>query len=418
MNQVPLTPQLSRGKRHLLWWLVGGLLFVASLLVAPRAWAQNVLCYANITIPTTPQVIYAVQGVSQTYGLSLCTNPAAPVTVTPVLSPTGYIDVTPVVLTFQTAVTQTVAVSLSNDVALTDLFTVTIRHNVASDDPIFNWGTFGAPTVLVIYDGPLAVNDAAATVQSAPATINVLQNDHDRSATGLQVVSVAQPAQGAATVNADNSITFTPTVAFTGTATFAYTMRDGRGNHDAADVFVQVTPSGGNTGVPVVADVDPDVDNTVAFTVTEATPATITVDLPAGFFDGALGPRDVLYIALTPIITPSNNVPPAGAYFIGVNYFLGIYLNDVMLDIAALAEPITVTIAYGATVDRARTAPTAVVSSPSLYYLDGGVWTQEGIEVLENDAQLQRLVIRTQVINREFTVTNATILRLPIIARQ
>ena len=116
-----------------------------------------------------------------------------------------------------------------------------------------------------------------------------------------------------------------------------------------------------------------------------------------------------------PIITPSNTVPPDGTYFIGLYYFLGIYLNDQLYDIDQLAEPITVTIDYAALPTKART--TMVSPPPYLYYLEGGAWTQQGLELLENNVEQRRIIIRTQVINREFALVNATVLHLPIIAR-
>lgn len=379
MNQDRSTSQTVRGVRHLIWWAVGGLMLTASLFAGPHAWAQNVLCAGNSSIPITPLVIYIVQGVSATYDVSLCTTPTAPVTITPVLSPTGQIDVTPTLLTFTTSVTQTVSVSLTPGVDLTNVFTVTIQHNAASADPNYNWNTLHNPVVLVIYDGPLAVNDAAGTQVGVPVTISVLLNDLDRSGTGLQVVSVTQPPQGSAQINIDNTITYTPTTVFTGTETLTYTVRDGRGNQDDAQVFVAVTPSNSNLGTPETAPVDPTLGGTVIFTGTNG---IVEVELPAGFITNTLGPRDIFYLIYTRIYTPTANTesPPPGLTFANFEFDLSAYLNDVKLENLVFTQPITFTITYSPALLN-DVSP----ASLELWYWDGAAWSTDGIVIVSQD---------------------------------
>jgi subtilisin family serine protease len=90
--------------------------------------------------------------------------------------------------------------------------------------------------------GPNAVNDAATTPQGAPVTINVLANDTHPQNQTLTVVSATDPPHGAAVVNANNTITYTPDAAYSGSDSFSYTVRDPGGATDTANVLVTIEP--------------------------------------------------------------------------------------------------------------------------------------------------------------------------------
>lgn len=121
---------------------------------------------------------------------------------------------------------------------------------------LFNSGTNNATGVSAVYtlDLVLAVaNDDAFDVQrnSLNNELDVLANDTDFT-DPLAVVIVTEPDQGGtATVNGDNTITYTPALDFTGTETFTYEVTGGEGEMDTATVTVTVKEkrSGGSSGL-------------------------------------------------------------------------------------------------------------------------------------------------------------------------
>ena len=120
-----------------------------------------------------------------------------------------------------------------------DTFTYTISDG--------NGGTDTATvTVDVIAqpDAPVAVDDAANTVETADVDVFVLKNDSDADNDPLTITMVTQPASGSVT-NHETYVTFTP--AATGTYTFDYTISDGNGGIDTATVEVTVSPASSET---------------------------------------------------------------------------------------------------------------------------------------------------------------------------
>ena len=88
-------------------------------------------------------------------------------------------------------------------------------------------------TVAIVVSPPLnqppnAVDDNAVTQQDVPVTVNVLGNDGDpEGALNPNSVAVTStPANGQATKNADNTITYTPTLNFHGGDAFTYQVCD------------------------------------------------------------------------------------------------------------------------------------------------------------------------------------------------
>ncbi len=118
----------------------------------------------------------------------------------------------------------------------TDSFTYTIT-DVASVTATANVTvTVGAPPNA----GPVAVDDTATTWEGLEVTIDVLSNDTDEDNDSLSVPEVTQPSNGSATVNQDNTVTYTPAQGFAGTDTLIYTVSDGRGGTDMGTVTVTV----------------------------------------------------------------------------------------------------------------------------------------------------------------------------------
>ncbi|MDF2142421.1 Hint domain-containing protein [Paenirhodobacter sp. CAU 1674] len=116
---------------------------------------------------------------------------------------------------------------------------------------------------------PDARNDSATTEFNTAVTVTVLANDFDPDCDPLRVTGTSGSANGTVTVNANGTITFTPTAGFYGTTSFTYTITDGHGGYDTATVTVTVCepPSDGIVSGTVGADLidttytgDPDGD--------------------------------------------------------------------------------------------------------------------------------------------------------------
>ncbi|MFP2996300.1 Calx-beta domain-containing protein [Spongiivirga sp. MCCC 1A20706] len=132
-------------------------------------------------------------------------------------------------------------------------------------------------------------DDTATTDEDTPVTIDVLANDTYDSGTNLAVTSTTSPANGTVTINADNTVTYTPNSDFNGTDTFDYvvtvTNADFSTTTETATVTITVNP---------VADT---VDDTA--TTDEDVPVTIDVLANDTFGSGT-------NLAVTSTTTPAN----------------------------------------------------------------------------------------------------------------
>lgn len=88
---------------------------------------------------------------------------------------------------------------------------------------------------------PVAANDNATTVAGQPVAINVLANDSDPDGDSLTLVSLTLPSHGTLTVNAGQTLTYTPATGYVGGDEFTYTIVDGRGGSASGTVAVTVT---------------------------------------------------------------------------------------------------------------------------------------------------------------------------------
>jgi outer membrane protein OmpA-like peptidoglycan-associated protein len=118
----------------------------------------------------------------------------------------------------------------------TDTFTYTVSDGQ---------GGTATATVTVTVSGrpPVANADAATTPTGTPVTINVLANDSDPDGDALSVSAVGSAANGSVVINANGSVTYTPTAGFTGNDSFTYTLRDATGATATGTVTVTVTPA-------------------------------------------------------------------------------------------------------------------------------------------------------------------------------
>ncbi|SED69163.1 beta strand repeat-containing protein [Pseudomonas anguilliseptica] len=160
--------------------------------------------------------------------------------------------------------------------------------------------------VKAVNDAPAAVADSATTNEDTPVTINVLANDTDVDGDSL-IVTGATASNGTVVVNADNTLSFTPTGNFSGTALIQYSVSDGKGGTSSSQVTVTVTPQADdpllspvanifalNPGATVISTGSTDTAiNTVAF---DAGNGISQADLEAelgltsGFLDGRFNP--------------------------------------------------------------------------------------------------------------------------------
>jgi len=96
-------------------------------------------------------------------------------------------------------------------------------------------------TVTAVNDKPNAEDDSARTREDIPIeAIDVLANDTDADDDQLTTSAVTQGTNGSVTINADNTLSYTPKANFCGTDSFTYTVGDGKGGTDTATVNVMV----------------------------------------------------------------------------------------------------------------------------------------------------------------------------------
>jgi large repetitive protein len=96
-----------------------------------------------------------------------------------------------------------------------------------------------AVTVTPVNDVPVARNDTLALDENTSVRIPVLANDSDADGDRLTVTAASSP-NGSVVINADGTISFTPTANFSGPTTITYTISDGRGGTSSATVTVNV----------------------------------------------------------------------------------------------------------------------------------------------------------------------------------
>ena len=96
-------------------------------------------------------------------------------------------------------------------------------------------------TVNHVNGAPVAGNDSATTSPATAVTVNVLGNDSDPDNDPLTVTAVSAASHGTAVVNADNTVTYTPTSGYSGPDTFNYAVSDGNGGAASATVSITVS---------------------------------------------------------------------------------------------------------------------------------------------------------------------------------
>jgi alpha-tubulin suppressor-like RCC1 family protein len=199
-------------------------------------------------------------------------------------------------------------------------------------------------TVVNVNDAPVANDDNATTNEDTAVTVDVVANDTDTDSPSTAILSVTNPAHGAAVKASPTTITYTPASGYCGTDGFSYTLADGSPTNgtDAANVSITVTclndgPNAGDDAattsedVPVVIDVlandtDPENDPLTISAVTDPPHGTAVIETnkvkytPDPDFCGA---DDFGYTAtdgtesdsalVIPVVVVCHNDPPVAA---------------------------------------------------------------------------------------------------------
>ncbi|MEM7128962.1 MAG: cadherin-like domain-containing protein [Chloroflexota bacterium] len=115
------------------------------------------------------------------------------------------------------------------------------HHNDAGEVALVDlWTSALFQGTVTTNQAPTAVADSGITDEDVSITVDVLANDSDADGDSLTIVNLLQPANGAALLNIDDTITYTPTISFSGSDLFTYTVDDGNGGQASAQVTVTV----------------------------------------------------------------------------------------------------------------------------------------------------------------------------------
>jgi cysteine-rich repeat protein len=182
-------------------------------------------------------------------------------------------------------------------------FEYTVSDGTATDTGVV------AVTVTPVNDAPVAVDDAATTTVNVPAVIlgsTLAANDTDVDLDPLTVTAAGNATNGTV-LFAAGTVTFTPTLGFTGTATFEYTVSDGTLT-DTGLVTVAVGPAANTPPVATDDTASTTVDTNLVVSIAtlvandiDPDPQTLTITAVANPTNGTvvLGASDVTFTPTT-----------------------------------------------------------------------------------------------------------------------
>jgi len=164
-----------------------------------------------------------------------------------------------------------VSASLSNMTFTPDAGFVGTETVTITADDLGNSGSGGALTdvqtftILVVEPNvaPEAADDVATVDEDGTILIDALANDADDNGDALTITAITVPANGTAVIEG-NQIRYTPEADFNGTDTISYTVTDGNGELDTAQVTVTVNAV---NDAPVAIDDTATTDEDVAVNV-------------------------------------------------------------------------------------------------------------------------------------------------------
>ncbi len=133
-------------------------------------------------------------------------------------------------------------VEIGTNAQITDTIIDTLEFDVVQGKgPNMIIHISGSPEPPAPNQPPVAVDDSASTDENTSVIINVLANDTDPDGHALSVTNLTQPSNGMATLNGDNTVTYTPNEGYTGSDSFTYTANDGLADSNVATVNITVT---------------------------------------------------------------------------------------------------------------------------------------------------------------------------------
>lgn len=103
-------------------------------------------------------------------------------------------------------------------------------------------------TVSAVNQAPVAVNDIKTVKKNTTLTFDPRANDSDPDGDQISVISTSVAAHGSLSVF-NNMISYVPTINYTGTDTFTYTISDGQSHTASATVSVSITSNGAPVAV-------------------------------------------------------------------------------------------------------------------------------------------------------------------------
>ena len=172
-----------------------------------------------------------------------------------------------------------------------DSFSYTIRDN---DNNVSNTANVSI-TVNSINDAPVAVADSYEVTQDTVLNVmspGVLANDSDVDGDVLTAVLDTSTTNGALTLNADGSFSYTPNLTFTGSDSFTYHANDGAA--DSAIVMVTISVNPAVNQAPVANDDYDTVTRNIGASTNSVTVNVVANDTDS---DGTVDPATVVITA-------------------------------------------------------------------------------------------------------------------------
>ena len=179
-----------------------------------------------------------------------------PVVVDVLFNDTGLDDAPVAVAITQSPAQGTAIVNADNTVTFTPangfIGQMTFKYSVTDVDG----DSDDATVTITVKSGtnivPVAADDAATTKVNTPVYINVLANDRGLDDGFGSLYIYLQPEFGTVVVNANRTVTYTPSYMFVGTETFQYVVEDVDGDYSLATVTVTVLDK--QNAIPVAND--------------------------------------------------------------------------------------------------------------------------------------------------------------------
>ena len=114
--------------------------------------------------------------------------------------------------------------------------------SVTGESSVNNNCSSGISVTVALNQAPVAVDDTASVTEGDTARIDVLANDTDAEGNPLTITLVAQPTNGTATMNTDQSFSYTHNGSKTTRDSFTYKLNDGTADSNIATVTITVKP--------------------------------------------------------------------------------------------------------------------------------------------------------------------------------